>query len=89
MSLDLPPPAFPALPRQERLVTGSATDVSTQRADVQGLTLLHKPVPLLELRAAVRQALENPRPEPSRGVTSGLPHKTASPRCDSQQTGGI
>ncbi len=39
------------------LVTGSASDLDAQRADALGVAILHKPVPLQELRRAVRQAL--------------------------------
>jgi len=39
------------------LVTGSATDLDTQRADALGVVILHKPVPLEELQRAVRQVL--------------------------------
>jgi two-component system, NarL family, capsular synthesis sensor histidine kinase RcsC len=39
------------------LVTGSATDLDAQRAGDLGVTILHKPVPLKELRTAVQQAL--------------------------------
>ncbi len=44
------------------LVTGSATDLDAQRADALGVTILHKPVPLADLRTAVRQALGSPGP---------------------------
>jgi CheY-like chemotaxis protein len=43
------------------LVTGSATDLDTQRANALAVAILHKPVPLAELRAAVRQALDGSR----------------------------
>ncbi len=39
------------------LVTGSATDLDAQRAGDLGVTILHKPVPVLELERAVRRAL--------------------------------
>jgi two-component system, NarL family, capsular synthesis sensor histidine kinase RcsC len=45
--------ATPVIP-----VTGSATDLDAHRAGTLGLSVLHNPVPLQELRAAVRQALE-------------------------------
>jgi CheY-like chemotaxis protein len=39
------------------LATGSATDLDTQRADDVAVIILHKPVPLQELRTAVCRAL--------------------------------
>ena len=44
------------------LVTGSATDLDAQRAGAFGVAILHKPVPLAELRTTVRQALGSPGP---------------------------
>ncbi len=43
------------------LVTGSASEIDMERAGALGLTVLHKPIPLQELRTAVRQALDGSR----------------------------
>jgi CheY-like chemotaxis protein len=39
------------------VVTGSASDLDMERAGDLGVTILHKPVPLRELRTAIRRAL--------------------------------
>jgi DNA-binding response OmpR family regulator len=44
------------------LLTGSAPDLTVTRAREMGLTLLHKPVALVELKAAVDAACKAPRP---------------------------
>ena len=44
------------------LLTGSAPDLTVTRAREMGLTLLHKPVALVELKAAVDAACKASRP---------------------------